>query len=208
MHYSRILFIIGLLGFISISQAAEPSFDCSKASGSIEELICQNDELAAFDRKLAKYFKLATESYPAEELKTLKAMQRGWIKGRNDCWKSENKSECVRNHYQHRITDLQITTGSAEITHSAVFLCNPEKHDSITAVFYKGTELPAAVLTRLSDEVDEQKLLFLTPSGSGARYLGQNVEFWTKGSEAIVTWGVIDTAEFKCKLDEGNPGGI
>ena len=208
MHYSRILFIIGLLGFISISQAAEPSFDCSKASGSIEELICQNDELAAFDRKLAKYFKLATESYPAEELKTLKAMQRGWIKGRNECWKSDNKSECVRNHYQHRITDLQITTGSAEITHSAVFLCNPEKHDSITAVFYKGTELPAAVLTRLSDEVDEQKLLFLTLSGSGARYLGQNVEFWTKGSEARVTWGVIDTAEFKCKLDEGNPGGI
>ncbi len=208
MHFSRILSIITLLGFISTSQAAEPSFDCSKASGSIEELICQNDELATLDHKLAKYFKLATESYPAEELKTLKAGQRGWIKGRNDCWKSEDKSGCVRSNYQQRITDLQITTGSAEITHSAVFLCNPEKHDSITAVFYNETELPAAVLTRLSDGVDEQKLLFLTHSGSGSRYLGQNVEFWSKGSEAIVTWGVIDTAEFKCKLDAGNSGGI
>ena len=208
MHYSRILIIIGLLGFVSTSQAAEPSYDCRKASGSIEELICQNDELAALDHKLAKYFKLATESYPAEELKTLKAGQRGWIKGRNDCWKSDDKSGCVRKEYQYRITDLQITTGSAGITHSAVFICNPEKHDSITAVFYNETELPAAVLTRLSDDVDEQKLLFLTRSGSGAKYLGQNVEFWTKGSEAIVTWGVIDTTEFKCKLDAGNPGGI
>lgn len=208
MQSSRILLIISLLGSTSASHAVEPSFDCSKTSGGIEELICQNDELAVLDRKLTKYFKLATESYPAEELKTLKAEQRGWIKGRNDCWKSDDKSECVRSHYQHRITDLQITTGSAGITHSAVFLCNPDKHDSITAVFYKETELPAAVLTRLSDDVDEQKLLFLTRSGSGARYLGRNVEFWSKGSKAIVTWGVIDTAEFKCKLDAINPGGI
>ena len=208
MQYSRIPLTVCLLGFISASQAAEPSFDCSKANGSIEELICQNDELAALDRKLAKYFKLATESYPAEELKTLKAGQRGWIKGRNDCWKSDDKFQCVRSHYQHRITDLQITTGSAEITHSAVFICTPEKHDSITAVFYNETELPAAVVTRLSDDIDEQKLLFLTRSASGAKYLGQNVEFWSKGSEAIVTWGVIDTAEFKCKLDAGNTGGI
>ena len=208
MHYSRILFIIALLGFASASQAAQPSFDCSKASGSIEELICQNDELAALDRKLTKYFKLATESYPAEELKTLKAMQRGWIKGRNDCWKSDDKPGCVRHEYQLRITDLQITTGSAEISNSAVFICNPQKHDSITAVFYNETELPAVVLTRLSDEVDEQKLLFLTRSGSGAKYVGQNVAFWSKGSEAIVTWGVIDTAKFKCTLDAGNPGGI
>jgi uncharacterized protein/trans-aconitate methyltransferase len=184
----------------SASQAAQPSFDCSKASGSIEELICQNDEFAALDRKLAKYFKLATESYPAKELKTLKAEQRGWIKGRNDCWKSDDKSECVRSHYQHRITDLQITTGSAVITHSAVFICNPDKHDSITAVIYKETELPAAVLTRLSDEIDEQKLLFLSRSGSGARYLGQNVEFWSNDTQATVSWGVTDSEKLLCHV--------
>lgn len=208
MQYSRILLMTGLLCLALAGQAAEPSYDCNKASGGIEELICQSDELAALDHKLAKYFKLATKNYPAEELNTLKAMQRGWIKGRNDCWKADDKTSCVRNNYQHRITDLQITTGSAEISNSAVFICNPEKHDSITAVFYNDTELPAAVLTRRSDEVDEQKLLFLTRSGSGARYLGRNAEFWTKGSEALATWGVIDTKEFKCKLDAGNPGGI
>lgn len=64
------------------------------------------------------------------------------------------------------------------------------------------------MLTRTSDKVNEQKLLFLSRSGSGAKYLGQNIEFWTKGSEALVTWGVIDTHEFKCKLDAGNTGGI
>ena len=208
MHFSRILFITALLSFTSASQAADPSYDCNKASGSIEELICQNDELAALDRKLAKYFKLATESYPAEELKTLKAIQHGWIKGRNDCWKSDDKPACVRSHYQQRISDLQITSGSTEISKSGVYSCNPDKHDYITAVFYNDTELPSVVLTRLSDEVDEQKLLFLTRSGSGARYLGQNVEFWSKGSEAIVTWGVADTTEFKCKLDADNSGGI
>lgn len=193
--------------YLEFRKTAQPSFDCSKASGSIEELICENNELAELDRKLARYFKLATERYPAEELKTLKAIQRGWIKGRNDCWKSDDKFECVRNEYQQRITNLQITTGSAVITHSAVYICNPDIHDSITAVFYKETELPAVVLTRLSDEVDEQKLLFLTRSGSGAKYLGKNVEFWSKGSDAIVTWGVMSTKELKCRLDAENSGG-
>ena len=208
MHYSQILLIIGLLGCLSYSHAAQPSFDCSQASGSIEELICKNDELAALDRKLSKYYKLASNNYPAEELKTLKTGQRGWIKGRNDCWKADDKLMCVRDHYQRRITDLQISAGTTEISSHAVYLCNPDKHDSITAVFYNDTELPAAVLTRRSDEVDEQKLLFLSRSGSGSKYLGQNVEFWTKGSEAAVTWGVINTTQFKCKLDAGNPGGI
>jgi uncharacterized protein len=208
MHYSRILFATSLFGFTSLAQAAQPSFDCSKASGGIEELICQNDEFAALDRKLSKYFKKATESYPSDQLKDLKAEQRGWIKGRNDCWKSDDKPACVRSHYQQRISDLQITSGSTEISQSGVYSCNPDKHDYITAVFYNDTELPSVVLTRRSDDVDEQKLLFLARSGSGARYLGQNVEFWSKGSESIVTWGVTDTTEFKCKLDADNSGGI
>jgi hypothetical protein len=45
-------------------------------------------------------------------------------------------------------------------------------------------------------------------SGVGSKAYFQNVEFWSKGSEVIVTWGVIDTTEFKCKLDADNTGGI
>jgi len=42
--------------------------------------------------------------------------------------------------------------------------------------------------------------------GSGAKYPGQNVEFWSHQGEAMVKWGV-DGEEFKCKLDAANPGG-
>ena len=100
-----------------------------------------------------------------------------------------------------------ISTGATGISESAVYLCNLEKHDSITAVLYNDSKLPAAVLTRRSDKSDEHKLLFIVRSASGARYHGPNLEFWSHQDEAIVKWGV-QGEELNCKLDAGNSGGI
>ncbi len=100
-----------------------------------------------------------------------------------------------------------ISTGATGISGSAVYPCNPEKHDSITAVLYNDGKLPAAVLTPRSDKSDEQKLLFLVRSASGATYHGRNLQFWTYQDEAIVKWGV-EGEELNCMLDAGNSGGI
>ena len=40
----------------SVMAAEAPSFDCTKADGTIEELICGDPELAALDRRLAEVY--------------------------------------------------------------------------------------------------------------------------------------------------------
>jgi hypothetical protein len=100
-----------------------------------------------------------------------------------------------------------ISTGATGISGSAVYLSNPEKHDSITAIPYNDSKLPAAVLTCRSDKSDEHKLLFLVRSANRARYHGRKLEFWSHRDEAVVKWGV-EGEQLNCKLDAGNSGGI
>ena len=87
--------------------AATPSFDCAKASHEIEELICTNDELAELDVSLDKLYNTVLKNTPAQAQKRLKAEQSGWVKGRNDCWKADDKVACIRTEYQSRISELK-----------------------------------------------------------------------------------------------------
>jgi uncharacterized protein YecT (DUF1311 family) len=84
-----------------------PSFDCAKASHEIEELICKDAELADLDRSLADLYAVVLKDTPTSEQKTLKAEQRGWVKGRNDCWKSSDERGCVKREYEARISELK-----------------------------------------------------------------------------------------------------
>lgn len=49
----------------------------------------------------------ATKKAINEHPPVLKAEQRGWVKGRNDCWKSADKRKCVDQSYRRRIAELQ-----------------------------------------------------------------------------------------------------
>jgi uncharacterized protein len=37
----------------------------------------------------------------------LKAHQRGWIKGRNECWKADDEKKCMADEYRLRIKELK-----------------------------------------------------------------------------------------------------
>ncbi|UTV29881.1 MliC family protein [Photobacterium atrarenae] len=163
--------------------AATPSFDCSQASGTIEELICQEDDLATLDRHMAEVFPAAMANYPQSEQATAKAMQRGWIKGRNDCWKADDKKACVESEYKNRIVELQITGGLLEVPEPVAFKCN-ETDKPFTAVFYSQTDPHSAVLTWGDDQV----IALIAPAASGSKYTGRNVEYWEHQGEARVTW--------------------
>lgn len=91
------------------TQGGAPSFDCLKASGQVEKLICSDSELAGLDVELACLYKAALTKAAGQELKTLRAYQRGWIKGRNECWKAIGVSvrACVEASYRDRIKELR-----------------------------------------------------------------------------------------------------
>jgi uncharacterized protein len=87
--------------------AASPSFDCAKASHEVEKLICNDAELAKLDRSLSDLYGTVLKHTPAGQQKMLKTEQRGWVKGRNDCWKSGDMRGCVAAEYKTRIDELK-----------------------------------------------------------------------------------------------------
>jgi uncharacterized protein len=97
----------GCFLFSTQAFAAKPSFKCSKSSHDIEELICNNDELAELDLSLASLYKTVLKNTPVKAQRRLKAEQSGWVKGRNDCWKADDKVACTRSEYQSRINELK-----------------------------------------------------------------------------------------------------
>jgi uncharacterized protein len=107
MTSKQLLLIAVLFSAAGLAQAASPSFNCAKASSSVEELICNDAELAELDRSLASLYSAVLKNTPAGEQKMLKAEQRGWIKGRDDCWKSDDMRGCVASEYRYRIDALK-----------------------------------------------------------------------------------------------------
>ncbi|WP_269580980.1 MliC family protein [Roseibium sp. Sym1] len=196
-------FLAGLAGGLlwsGVSLAAEPTFDCAKAESSAEKLICSNDELGALDRTLGEVYGKAAEVVKSldagaeEELNTLKAYQRGWVKGRDECWKGEDELACIKATYQRRIAELtaryQLIKGQAPV----FYTCNGNPADEIVATFYP-TEPPSARLER----GDTTEIVVQGLSGSGARYEGDfGIVFWIKGDEAMVDWP--QGTEFDCKV--------
>lgn len=165
-----------------LASAATPSFDCAKAHGAAEQLICEDAGLAALDNELAALYPKAIANFSAEQAKTEKALQRGWIKGRNECWKDTDPQQCIDASYQKRITELQIKGGQLMVPTPVDYQCS--KNLTLSTYFYNGAKLPAAVINLSEGDSQQQLLAYETPSASGARYEGQNLSLFTKGKEA------------------------
>ncbi|PSV48405.1 META domain-containing protein [Photobacterium indicum] len=164
--------------------AESPSFDCDKASGQVEERICNDDALAALDTKMEMVYDQAIQNIPDSERSIMKAMQRGWIKGRNECWKGQDERACVEYAYKSRIVDLQVAGGLIEVPSPVGFNCPNMADKPVTVVFYNQTDPASAMIT----VGDDQALAFSTRTASGARYEGQNVSLWEHQGEASLEW--------------------
>lgn len=92
---------------ISAQAQTGHSFKCSaNMASSVETLICGSEALSALDRQMASTYNTALKK-AGSQAKMLKAEQRGWIKGRNDCWKADDKQACIRDSYNQRLVELQ-----------------------------------------------------------------------------------------------------
>lgn len=160
-----------------------PTFDCSTvAEGSIERLICQDPLLAQLDQTLAGIYKAAAAKAPARGIPTLQAEQRGWIKGRNDCWKEEDKFTCVKTGYERRIAELQASYQL--VSASGPFRFNCGTADALVVTFYRSdTPTLIAALGKATS------LMYQVPAASGSKYQGRNESFWEHQGEARVVWG-------------------
>jgi uncharacterized protein len=183
--------------FSALAQPA-PTFDCGKAEHEIEILICQDEELAAKDRKLAEVYSQAiaamekVDAGGQEAIRELKTMQRGWIGGRNDCWKAADKRQCAIDSYDRRTAFLQARYFLVEGSKPVYYDC--DDNPRIVATFIP-TDPPSVRLER----GDSLEIGVLSPAASGSRYDAEfGVYFWTKGDEAQVAWPQEN--QFTCEV--------
>lgn len=192
---TRFLLATSLLLVTGSAMAQGPSLDCRKVEkGSIEELVCQNEELSALDRQLAEVYAAALKKAGNEHPAVLKPSQRGWIKGRDDCWKSSDVPRCVKDNYIARITELQARYRLVESIGPVSYQCNGNPADEVVVTFFK-TE-PASLI---AERGDSSSLMIQTISASGARYEGPNELFWEHQGEATIRWG-YEVPEMKCVI--------
>lgn len=176
------------------ARAQTPSFACAGVeAGSTEALICDNSDLAALDRKLAEVYKAATQKAGDEHPPTLKAEQRGWIKGRNDCWKSDDRKRCIAESYRLRIAELQARYRLVEGTGPVAFACNGDPANEVIVTFFATDPR-----TLIAERGDSTSLMYLQPNASGSKYQGRNESFWEHQGEARIIWG-YGAAEMRCR---------
>jgi uncharacterized protein len=209
-------FVVATVLVFAASAATEaqgPAFDCAKAQGQVEQLICKDAALAALDRKLDGVYKAATAKAQGQMLTTLRAEQRGWVSGRNECWKAKDADnavyltaswtatsvrECVEAQYRIRTAELQALYQLVTPKKPVFFGCQNNPANEVVATFFE-TDPPTARLER----GDRTVTAYLVRTASGAKYEGQNVTFWNQGNEAAVSWmnpatGV--TEDLQCRV--------
>ena len=191
---NRWLWLSALLLVSGSTLAQGPAFKCDKVEAeSVEALICQDAGLSALDQQLALVYAEASKKAVNEHPATLKAEQRGWIKGRDDCWKSQDQKLCVSDSYHQRIVELQARYRLVDSVGPVTWLCDGDSRNQVVVTFFK-TE-PA---TLIAERGDSTSLMTQQISASGSRYLGRNESFWEHQGEATIVWG-YGAKEMKCK---------
>lgn len=179
-----------------------PSFDCAKANSSAEKLVCRDAELARLDRLVSGRYQAALKSVRglgtgAKNAEArLRAYQRGWIRDRDDCWKAQDRRECVKLSYLQREGQLVARWMLEKPKSIAFWRCGGNQANEVVTYFYD-TTLPSVRFER-GDTIDTGSL---ARTGSGSKYDGSFGRFiWIKGKQATYREPDPDGTSFQCVL--------
>ncbi len=156
--------------------AASPSLDCGKATGKVPALLCTDDALAQLDRKMAETYEPALRSMTEADRNTEQGSQRRWMGERDAC--AGKKDKAVPGE-PLRIADHRPAGQGCLVTAPPPTLYDCGTAGTVTAYFYNDTQLPAAVVNVGASIGD---LAVSQPTGSGAKYGGRKLTFWTRGT--------------------------
>lgn len=191
-------FLACALGLPLTALAEGPTFNCAKAQGEVEKLICSDASLAALDRRLDEVYKAATAKAKGKLATQLRAEQRGWVKGRNDCWKANGQETWITATWtvntvkgcvdaQHRLRTSEMQSVWRLLPPKTVsFACQKNPANEVVANFFETD--PATI--RL-ERGDRTVTLWRIGAASDGKYEGQNVSLVHQGNELKVSW--LDT---------------
>ncbi len=200
--------MLALLGALGVALATPaqaqdgPAFDCARAATAAEEFICGDGGLSRLDRLVAERFAAALDAARGLDAGAavaedgLRADQRGWIKGRDECWKADDPRSCVEQSYLRREGELVAGWMLDPPTATAFWACDGDPANEVVTLFF-ATTLPSVRFER-GDAIDAGSL---TRTASGSKYEGSfGRAIWIKGEEAVYREPDPDGREVSCTL--------
>ena len=184
-----------LLSPLSLSATTtNPSFDCNKAESESEKMVCSDPELARLDRELNRVYMLAFNNSALDKTgkRYLRAAQVGWIKGRDETWKVEDKKRYVTELYVLQIATLLQKYPASRAANNESISSGPTTYNcsgEVLEAYYVQSNSPMGVIYFKGNI---QGPLSRVPAASGTKYRidysnGMSLELWAKGKEAIFT---------------------
>ena len=93
---------------------------------------------------------------------------------------------------QQQIIESAIRSGRLPAPLAAAYVCEDHENEHLNVAFYNQTEPPSAQVTF----GQRQTILLAAPSGSAARYVNDDVEFWEHQGDARLIWS---GTTYRCK---------
>ncbi|MCW8275153.1 MliC family protein [Pseudomonas sp. PCH199] len=181
------------------------SFDCARATASIEKLICRDSQLAQMDVELMRLYRLAlTDEHSVPPPDKVIVDQEFWIHDRNQCASESDPKACTIRSYAERA--YQLRKGSAivrtrdpdRITEGPMAFRCPGLNAPLAVTFF--TTLPGVVYLQWANA---SITLSQVPNDSGSRYTGKdyqgNYSFWQNGT--VVLFQKPGSGEMTCTAE-------
>lgn len=174
------------------SVPSKPVFNCDKASGDVEMLICEDEALTKLDQNMTRVFDLSAKTAYGlktgadEAVETLKSTQDNWIKERNACSKEQDEQKaCVVQQYERRIAYLEAKWSLVPRIDAYTYRCEASPESDVIITYYNTKTLPSLALEYGGD----REIFFAARSASGAKYEDSSGRyFWMKGDDATFLW--------------------
>ena len=176
-------------------RAITASFDCDRARGQAQELVCGDAGLAAMDREVARLSTLAVEP----------ASQAEWDQQRDTCHKADELRQCVMAAAMLKIHRLRqgsdaARSGEGLSVGPVKFTCRGLA-SPVQATFV--TSDPGAVALEWGGQaIAIDQVIAASGAHYEGRWNGQPFSFWNKGKEATFT--VPGKGDLQCsEVSEG-----
>lgn len=167
------------------SKPAAPArtFDCAKPANKAQQLVCDDPQLSDLDQRVQAAYQQAL-ARPGADQPTLTTAQGAFATMRDGCADAIEMRVCVLEAYQTRLVELAIADPATVAPPVVTYNC-PADAGTLTAQFYNQLDPKTAVL----DWKGVRVILFIQPSGSGARYGRQGSEYWEHQGEVTLDLG-------------------
>ncbi len=130
-------------------------------------------------KEVGKYYEKAYANHTKDEQNSLYKAQVQWKKNLQTC---KGDIKCLEHRYDTRISELEIDSGSLTVPKAVLYHCGTNKKDLLTVYFYKEALVPTVVL----NHHDTQSIAYIAPSGSGAKYINEDLLFWEHQQEVTL----------------------